>query len=83
MNESILNIWKEIKSSPLYLTFFIGSFLIINIFMFISIFLFHKTFYLANNLGIILTFTFALSVIWKSILTFIVLVKTEKKNKRR
>lgn len=79
MIDGLLNIWREIKLTPLYIIFFIGSFLVVNLFMFVSIFLFHKTFYNANNIWIVLTFTLTLSIIWKAILTIIVLIKTEKR----
>lgn len=79
MIDGLLNIWREIKLTPLYILFLTGSFLTVNLFMFVSIFLFHKTFYNANNIGIVLTFTLTLSIIWYSILTVIVLIKTDNR----
>ena len=79
MGETLEKIIKIIKETPLYILFLIGSFLIVNLFIFISIILFHKTFYNNNSIGIILTFTFALSFIWYSILSITVLIQTDEK----
>ena len=79
MGETLEKIIKIIKETPLYILFLIGSFLIVNLFIFISIFLFHKTFYNNNAIGIIFTFTFALSFIWYSILSITVLIQTNEK----